>query len=189
MTCEMSLGGAVEGRESVRLVSCCYGRHGADILQIFNEAILNSTAVYDYRPRTAETIRDWFETKTRGGLPVIGIEDESGGLLGFASYGRFRDRPAYKYSVEHSVYIRGDRRRKGLGVVLLSKLIDVARKQDRHVMVGGIDVENAASIALHRKLGFSHAGTIRHAGYKFGRWLDLAFYQLILDVPAAPVDG
>jgi L-amino acid N-acyltransferase len=180
---------AVEGREPVRLVSCSCERHGAGILQIFNEAILNSTAVYDYRPRTAEIIKGWFETKSRNGLPVIGIEDESGGLLGFATYGSFRDRPAYKYSVEHSVYVRGDRRRKGLGVVLLSKLIDVARSQDRHVMVGGIDVENAASIALHRKLGFSHAGTISHAGYKFGRWLDLAFYQLVLDTPAQPVDG
>jgi L-amino acid N-acyltransferase len=188
MTGAMSLDGVVEGREPVKLVSCSHERHGTGVLQIFNEAILNSTAVYDYRPRTAETIRDWFETKSRGGLPVIGLEDESG-LLGFATYGRFRDRPAYKYSVEHSVYIRDDRRRKGLGVVLLSRLIEVARKEDRHVMVGGIDVENAASIALHRKLGFSHAGTIRHAGYKFGRWLDLAFYQLTLDTPTAPVDG
>jgi L-amino acid N-acyltransferase len=173
----------------LRHVSCSCERHGESILQIFNEAILHTTAVYDYRPRSAETIRSWLETKSRGGLPVIGIEDEGGELLGFATYGSFRDRPAYKYSVEHSVYVRSDRRRKGLGAALLTALIDAARSQDRHVMVGGIDVENAASIALHRKLGFSCAGTITHAGYKFGRWLDLAFYQLILDTPARPVEG
>jgi len=184
----MDLDGSVE-EGSVRHVSCFYERHGAAILQIFNEAILHSTAVYNYRPRSAETIRSWLESKGRAGLPVIGIEGAGGELLGFATYGSFRDRPAYKYSVEHSVYVRSDRRRKGLGVMLLTALIDAARGQERHVMVGGIDVENAASIALHRKLGFSCAGTIRHAGYKFGRWLDLAFYQLILDTPARPVDG
>jgi len=173
----------------LRHVSCSCERHGESILQIFNEAILHTTAVYDYRPRSSETIRSWLETKHRGGLPVIGIEDEGGELLGFATYGSFRDRPAYKYSVEHSVYVRSDRRRKGLGAALLTTLVDAARAQDRHVMVGGIDVENVASIALHRKLGFSYSGTIRHAGYKFGRWLDLAFYQLILDTPARPVEG
>ena len=71
----------------------------------------------------------------------------------------------------------------------MKKLIEAALAQERHVMVGGIDVENAVSIALHRKLGFEHAGTIKQAGYKFGRWLDLAFYQLILETPSAPVEG
>jgi L-amino acid N-acyltransferase len=185
----MGLDGTVEGRAPVSVVSCSHERHGEGILQIFNEAILNSTAVYDYRPRTAGVIRSWLESKVCAGLPVIGVEEEGGGLLGFATYGSFRDRPAYKYSVEHSVYVRSDCRRKGLGVVLLSKLIDAARSEERHLMVGGIDVDNVASIALHRKLGFSHAGTVRQAGYKFSRWLDLAFYQLILDTPRRPVDG
>lgn len=179
------------GTESaaVGLVPCTFGRHGEAIRHILNEAILNSTAVYDYQPRSTETIRGWFESKTLAGWPVIGLEDARDGLLGFATYGSFRDRPAYKYSVEHSVYVRSDRRRKGSGALLLNALIEAARRQDRHVMVGGIDVDNAPSIALHRKLGFSHGGTIRHAGYKFGRWLDLAFYQLILDTPTRPVDG
>jgi phosphinothricin acetyltransferase len=71
----------------------------------------------------------------------------------------------------------------------MRKLLDAAREQDYHVMVGGIDATNAASVRLHEKLGFVHAGTIRHAGFKFGRWLDLAFYQLLLETPARPVDG
>jgi phosphinothricin acetyltransferase len=173
----------------MNFVSCSRERHAAAILDIFNDVILNSTALYDYRPRTSESMVAWFEAKMIGGFPVLGVEDERGELMGFASYGTFRAWPAYKYTVEHSVYVKRAQRGKGLGLTLLRKLIDAARAQERHVMIGGIDVENSASIALHRKLGFEHAGTIRQAGYKFGRWLDLALYQLILETPAAPVDG
>ncbi|MHB8766428.1 MAG: GNAT family N-acetyltransferase, partial [Deferrisomatales bacterium] len=110
-------------------------------------------------------------------------------LLGFATYGVFRAWPAYKYSVEHSVYVHPSHRGRGLGRVLLAALVARARAQGVHVLVGGIDADNRASRALHEALGFSHAGTIRQAGFKFGRWLDLAFYQLVLDTPAHPVDG
>jgi phosphinothricin acetyltransferase len=71
----------------------------------------------------------------------------------------------------------------------MEKLIVAAREQDLHVMVGGIDATNTVSIALHEKLGFVHAGTIRESGFKFGSWLDLAFYQLTLQTPLRPVDG
>jgi L-amino acid N-acyltransferase YncA len=173
----------------MKMVPCSYEQHAAVILAIFNDVILNSTALYDYRPRTPESMTGWFEAKEAGGFPVIGAEDEGGELMGFASYGAFRAWPAYKYSVEHSVYVERGHRGKGVGLALMRHLIDAARHQERHVMIGGIDVENTASIALHLKLGFEHAGTIRQAGYKFGRWLDLAFYQLILETPSAPVDG
>jgi len=171
------------------IVSCTEARHAPAILAIFNDAIANSTALYEYHPRTMETMEKWFAAKRAGGYPVIGIEDEAGALLGFASYGAFRGYPANKYSVEHSVYVRGDQRGKGLGRLLLAELIALARQADLHVLVGGIDAANGASIALHEQLGFVHAGTVRHAAFKFGRWLDLAFYQLILETPAHPVDG
>lgn len=109
--------------------------------------------------------------------------------MAFASYGPFRAWPAYKYSVEHSVYVQRDHRGKGLGRKVLQQLIDEAQRQDYHVMVGGIEASNAHSIALHESLGFVHAGTIRHAGFKFGRWLDLSFYQLVLPTPVHPTDG
>lgn len=173
----------------MRIIDCEPAAHSAAILDILNDAIVNSTALYDYRPRTAENMRSWFEIKQASGFPVLGAVDERGRLLGFASYGTFRAWPAYKYTVEHSVYVHKDARGRGIGATLLKRLIAVAEAREVHVLVGGIDVQNRASIALHEKLGFVHAGTIREAGFKFGRWLDLAFYQLTLSSPKTPVDG
>ena len=173
----------------VPLITCTPDAHAAAILDILNDAIVTSTAIYDYAPRAAQTMDAWFTAKAQGGYPVIGALSADGGLAGFASYGPFRARPAYKYSVEHSVYVRRDQRGRGVGRALLLALIQNARTQQYHTLIGGIDAANAASRALHERLGFVHAGTIRHAGYKFGGWLDLAFYQLLLDTPASPTDG
>ncbi|AOB32354.1 acetyltransferase [Bordetella sp. H567] len=171
------------------LVDCSHERHAGAILDIFNDAILTSTALYDYQPRTAATMQAWFEAKRKGGFPVIGFEDDAGVLMGFASYGTFRAFPAFKYSVEHSVYVHRDFRGRGLGEALMRALVERARDQQYHLLVGAIDSTNQASCALHEKLGFTHAGTVRQAGFKFGRWLDVAFYQLLLDTPDQPVDG
>ncbi|HEX8957938.1 MAG TPA: GNAT family N-acetyltransferase [Burkholderiaceae bacterium] len=171
------------------VVQCSFERHAGAILDIFNDAILNSTALYDYKPRTMENMVAWFDAKRAGGFPVIGFEDGNGMLLGFGSYGTFRAWPAYKYTVEHSVYVHKDCRGRGLGRALMQELIAAARRNDVHAMMGGIDAANAGSIALHRQLGFKHVGTLPETGFKFGRWLDLALYQLLLDTPAHPVDG
>ena len=173
----------------MRAVQCTRERHGDAILDIFNDAILHSTALYDYKPRTAQNMDDWFAAKARGDFPVLGLENEDGSLAGFGSYGTFRAWPAYKYTVEHSVYVHPSQRGQGVGLALMRQLIAAARSQQYHVLIGGIDMENQASIALHTRLGFVHAGTIRQAGFKFGRWLDLGFYQLTLDTPLKPVDG
>ncbi len=171
------------------IVRCSFERHAEAILEIFNEAIVNSTALYDYKPRPAQNMVAWFETKRNGGFPVIGIEDAAGVLRAFGSYGTFRGWPAYKYTVEHSVYVHKDHRGRGLGRKVMQALIAAARENDLHAMVGGIDAANAGSIALHEQLGFQHAGTLPQVGGKCGRWLDLACYQLLLDTPRQPVDG
>ena len=167
----------------------CDPTHAEPILAIFNEAIVNSTALYDYKPRTPAMMQAWFEAKTKGDYPVIGAINDEGTLLGFASYGTFRAWPAYKYTVEHSVYVDTRFRGQGLGKALLREVISAATAHDYHLLIGGIDAANTVSIALHRSLGFSHCASIKQAGFKFGRWLDLEFYQLILPSPAMPVDG
>jgi phosphinothricin acetyltransferase len=173
----------------VNIVACSYESHAAAILAILNDAIVNSTALYDYVPRPPESMVGWFRAKEDHGYPVIGALSGDGELMGFASYGAFRAWPAYKYTVEHGIYVHKDHRRKGLGRLLMQRLIELARQRECHVLVGGIDMENTGSIALHQSLGFVHAGTILHAGFKFGRWLDLGFYQLLLETPRAPRDG
>jgi phosphinothricin acetyltransferase len=131
----------------------------------------------------------WFELKEKGNYPVVGALADAGELIGFGSYGAFRAWPGYKYTVEHSIYVSPQFRGQGIGKCLLTELISAAQAQDYHVMIGGIDSQNAVSIGLHQSLGFTHAGTIRQAGFKFGRWLDLVFYQLILPTPANPKAG
>jgi L-amino acid N-acyltransferase len=173
----------------IRIINCREDAHAGAILAILNEAIANSTAIYDYRPRPLESMSPWFATKRAHGSPIVGAEDDSGELLGFGTYGQFRDRPAYKYTVEHSVYVEREHRGRGVGRAILQKLIDIARAKDLHVLVGGIDASNKSSITFHEHLGFHHAGTIQQAGFKFGRWLDLAFYQLVLNTPQNPSDG
>jgi L-amino acid N-acyltransferase YncA len=173
----------------MNIVSCDYERHAAAILAILNDVIAGSTALFDYKPRAPETMVEWFRVKRAHQFPVLGAVGDDGALLGFATYGTFRAWPAYKYTVEHSVYVHKDHRRRGVARALMTRLIAVAEEQSYHVMVAGIDAANAASIALHVELGFAYAGTIHHAGFKFGRWLDLAFYERALRAPAQPVDG
>ncbi len=166
----------------------CDNSHSDAILAILNDAIVNSTALYDYRPRTPEMMSAWFDAKRRGDFPVIGVISDDGELMGFASYGTFRAWPAYKYTVEHSLYVAQPYRGRGLGKLLLQQTIERAEAQGYHVLVAGIDSTNAVSIALHERFGFERVGTMPQVGYKFGRWLDLCFYQLILKTPAAPVE-
>ena len=174
---------------SHRIVACSFERHAAAILDIFNDAIEHSTALYDYHPRSAQSMVGWFDAKRAGGFPVIGVEDAAGTLLAFGSYGTFRAWPAYKYTAEHSVYVHRDHRRAGLGERVMRELIDAAREQGLHALIGAIDAGNAGSRALHERLGFAHVGTLPQVGFKFGRWLDLALYQLLLETPQHPVDG
>lgn len=164
----------------MHIESCSLQAEGEQILAILNEAIKTSTSLYDYEPRTMDNMEQWFDTKVSNNYPVLGAF-ESGRLMGFATYGSFRGFAANRYTLEHSVYIDNAYRGRGLGKLLLTELIEAARQQQYHVMVGAIDAANHVSIALHEKLGFTHAGKIKEAGFKFGRWLDLAFYQKQLD--------
>jgi L-amino acid N-acyltransferase YncA len=158
------------------------------ILAIYNHAIETTTAVFSYAPHTMAMRQEWFSDKCAKGYPVL-VADRDGAVVGFATYGPFRAWPAYRYSVEHSVYVAEGARRQGIARRLMERLVDRARAQDFHVVIGGIVSENAASLELHAGLGFEKVAHFRQVGYKFGRWLDLTFMQVVLDTPREPREG
>ncbi|WP_291287624.1 GNAT family N-acetyltransferase [Flavobacterium sp.] len=149
------------------------------ILDIVNHSILHTTANYSYEIQTLEIQTQWFEDKKTKNLPIVVAELE-GKVVGFGSYGQFREKIGYQYTVEHSVYVVDHVIGKGIGSQLLSELIRLAKEQGYHVMIGAIDADNAGSIAFHEKFGFVTTGTLREVGYKFDHWLDLVFMQLLL---------
>jgi L-amino acid N-acyltransferase len=149
------------------------------ILAIYNDAIINTTAVYDYQPRTNDAQRQWFETKRAHRLPVF-VAHDGASIIGFGSFGPFRPWPAYQYTVENSLYVDPSFRRKGAGTALLGSLLRAAQVAGYHAMVAGIDATNEASLALHRKAGFDPVAHFREVGWKFERWLDLVFMEKIL---------
>lgn len=148
----------------------------AGLTAIYNEVIASSTAVYSSTPVTLEDRRQWWRARVAAGYPVlIGADDT--GVCGFATFGDFRAWPGYRFTVEHSVHIRADRRGGGLGTRLLEALFPRAAALGKHMMIAGVDGANAASIRFHERLGFERAGCLREVGYKFDRWLDLVFLQ------------
>ncbi len=147
-----------------------------EILGIYNEVIRNSTAVYSEVELNAERGAAWFDVKRSGGFPFIVARDASG-ITGFGTFGEFRAPPCYQHSVEHSVHVRSDRRGQGIGRQLVIELMAQAAAMRKHVMIAGIDADNAASIKLHESLGFINVGHFHQVGFKFGRWLDLVFLQ------------
>jgi phosphinothricin acetyltransferase len=149
------------------------------ILEIYNEVIRNSTAVYSEEEFTSARGAAWFDTKVGHGFPLIVARDASG-IAGFGTFGEFRAWPCYRHSVEHSVHVRVDRRGRGIGRALIVELMRRAAAGSKHVMIAGIDADNAVSIGLHRSLGFTDVGHFHEVGFKFGRWLDLVFLQCIL---------
>ncbi|PWA05499.1 GNAT family N-acetyltransferase [Flavobacterium laiguense] len=150
------------------------------ILDIINYNILNTTALYDYNIRSYEQQKAILEEKINKNFPVI-VAVEENKVVGFGMYGEFRFREAYKYTVEHSVYVDNGHQGKGIGKLLLQELIQLAKNQKLHTMIAVIDAENQSSVDFHEKFGFKTVGIIKESGYKFDRWLHSVFMQLILE--------
>lgn len=149
------------------------------VLDIINYEILNSVSIYDYEPRTLVQQRAIIQEKQTKEFPfLVAVYDDV--VVGFATYGDFRFKEGYRFTVEHSVYLHHEHQGKGLGKILLESLIKIAKEQQKHTMIAVIDAENAGSIQFHQKMGFEIAGTLRESGYKFDRWLDSVFLQLFL---------
>ncbi len=156
------------------------------ILEIHNDAVKTLAAIWTDNLETLEDRQNWFDNRLADGLPVIVAEDDSGAVLGYGSYGPFREKSGYNKTMEHSVYITPQSRGNGAGSALLEELIKLARQGGYHVLVGAIDSENKGSIGLHERYGFKVTGELPQVGFKFGRWLDLTLMTLILNNDPAP---
>jgi L-amino acid N-acyltransferase YncA len=157
-----------------------YSRDDAPaILAIVNYNILHTTALYDYAPRSLAQQELIFEEKLKKGFPIyVAVIDND--VVGFGYYSEFRFREAYKFTAEHSVYAHPNWQRKGIGNRLLLQLIETAKKQGLHTLIGVVDAENIDSIAFHERMGFEIKGVLHETGFKFDRWLHSVFMQRIL---------
>ncbi|MDZ5604493.1 N-acetyltransferase family protein [Pseudomonas sp. RP23018S] len=155
------------------------------ILAIYNDAVLNTLAIWNEAPVDLANRQAWFEARRQQGYPILVAVDDTG-VVGYASFGDWRPFEGFRLTVEHSVYIRQDQRGKGLAPRLMGELIERARACGKHVMVAAIESGNTASIRLHERLGFVVSGQMAQVGVKFGRWLDLTFMQLQLDAQPIP---
>ena len=147
------------------------------ILEIYNDIIKNTTAVYYYEPHTLEMRRQWFMEKQEKGFPVF-VAEEDGQILGMSTIGPFRIPTAYQYTVENTVHVAAHARGKGIGKLLLSPVIEAAKQMNMHAVIAGIDAGNEVSLHLHKSFGFEEVAHFKEVGFKFGRWLDLKFLEL-----------
>ena len=149
-----------------------------EINAIYNHFVLASTCTYQTEPETAEARAAWLQA--HGDRYPITVAERDGEIVGWASLSRFHVRAAYGKTVENSLYVHPDHHRQGIGWALLTDLVSRARALDYHTIIAGIDAEQTPSVALHAKAGFTHAGHLKQVGFKFNRWLDVIYMQLML---------
>ncbi|OBQ86305.1 GCN5 family acetyltransferase [Mesorhizobium sp. WSM3873] len=161
------------------------------ITEIYADAVTHGTASYELEPPSRAEMGDRFDSLARGGFPYL-VAEREGVVLGYAYAGPFRPRPAYRFTVEDSVYVAPEAKGQGIGRLLMLALIEAARLAGfrQIVAVIGDGHADSASVRLHERLGFRHAGRLEGSGYKHGRWLDTVFMQLPLnggaEVPPDP---
>ena len=151
------------------------------ILEIYNDAVLHTTATYDYEPRTLEHRTAWFDDHVKNDYAMFVAENDSGRIVGWSCLNRYHDRAGYRFTSENSVYVAADQRGQGIGKLLMPPLIEAAQKRGLRAIIGAIDAENEASIRLHARFGFEKVGLFKNVGYKFDRWLDVIYMERLLE--------
>jgi len=149
------------------------------LLAIYNDAVVHTTASWDLLPWTAVQHAEWYATKAEHRHPIL-VAEADGEIVGYSAYGPFREKAGYAATMEHSVYVRADRQGKGIGRALMVAIIEAARANGVHALIGGLSSDNDVSMALHHSFGFVEVGRLPEVGRKFDRWLDLVMLQLIL---------
>ncbi len=148
------------------------------IADIYNDAVLNSTATFDTEPATLAESEQWLRDRSH---PYAVLVAEGGGeMVGWAALKAFASKPAYRFTAENTVYVRADMRGKGVGNALLGRLLEAAAENGFRTVIARIAAPNPASVRLHRRFGFRRVGVEREVGRKFGRWLDVVVMQKAL---------
>lgn len=153
------------------------------ILKIYNHAVLTTTATYDYEPRSLEHRLAWFDEHQRNAYPIFVAVDPRHGIMGWSSLSRYHDRKGFRFTTENSLYVAADHRGQGAGKLLLQALVESCRDGRFHSIIAAIDASNEISIRLHHSFGFEQVGHFKRVGYKFNRWLDVVYMELILPEP------
>lgn len=153
------------------------------IARIHDEQGIATTACYDVEPLGIDHWRQWFHGHHAAGLPCL-VATENDDVVGYAYYAPFNPKAGWRFTMEHSIYLDTRAQGHGLGAIMMTDLINLARANGVHTLLGLVDTANAVSVRLHEKLGFTLVGTVREAGFKFDRWLDCDFWALRLDPPA-----
>lgn len=151
----------------------------AAVRSIYNHEVLRETSTFDLVPRTLDDQVAWLRART-GAFSAIVAVDEHGAVVGFGSLSPYKERAAYRTTVEDSVYVDRTRSRAGIGTALVQHLLELARTSGFHAVMARIEASSTASRALHAKCGFELVGIEREVGRKFNRWLDVAVMQRVL---------
>ena len=147
------------------------------ILEIYNDAVLNTTASADYEPRSLESRYEWFDEHERDGYPIIVAVNDANEVVGWSSLSRYKERYGYRFSTENSIYVHPQWRGRGVGKLLLPPLIEAARAMGLHAILAGISGDNDASLKLHAQFGFEKVAHFRETVYKFGKWIDVVYME------------
>ena len=151
-----------------------------EILEIYNEAVLNTTASYDYEPRTLEHRTQWYEERAKARYPIFVAEDGKGQVVAWSALNPFHSRIGYQFTAENSVYVAAEHRGKGIGKLLMPPLIEGAKARGLHAIIAAIDAQNEASIRLHAQFGFEKVALLKEVGFKFNRWLDVVYMERLV---------
>lgn len=152
----------------------------AAILEIYNREVMQTTATFDLVPRTLEQQQEWIAARSGAFAAIVAVDAETRQVVGFASLSPYKERAAYRTTVEDSIYVHRDFGGRGIGKTLLSRLVDIARESGFHAIIGRIEAGGDASRALHASCGFELVGIEREVGRKFNRWLSVAVMQKML---------
>jgi L-amino acid N-acyltransferase YncA len=150
------------------------------ILEIYNREVLQTTATFDLVPRSLEQQQEWITARSGAFAAIVAVDDSTRQVVGFASLSPYKERAAYRTTVEDSVYVHRDFGGRGIGKLLVARLVEIARESGFHSIIARIEATGDASRALHASCGFELVGIEREVGRKFNRWLSVAVMQRML---------